>query len=102
MNQYTDRAYRFFHQDKEAKEAMQKMIAESALSDRLANNLAEYVEQLSHMELLAIFRAVTIKVTEAVDWKEIAYMLLADELNVWPTAGESIPEWADNFDSNDQ
>jgi hypothetical protein len=54
------------------------------------------------MELLAIFHAVTIKATEAVDWKEVAYMLLADELNVWPDPGPSIPEWADNFDSNDQ
>lgn len=102
MNKYTERAYRFFSTDVEAKEALKNFLNDSHLTDRIANNLEEYSEQLSHMELLGIFRAVKVSVVEAVDWKEVAYLVLADEWNVPPTGGASIPEWSDDFDSNEQ
>lgn len=102
MNKYTERAYDFFARDPEAKQAVKDMLIAMSYGPKLAENLEEYSKQLSRMEWLAIFRAIQIDVTDAVDWKEVAYMLIADEFNVPPVATDSIPEYDERFDSNDQ
>lgn len=102
MNKYTKLAYNYFADNSDARKEVIHFLRKNGTTKDIAKRLADHLNELSQMELLAVFTETKVSVVEAVDLEEVAFMLLIDDVPADAVATESIPEYSSDFDSNKQ
>jgi hypothetical protein len=101
MNKLTLTAYDFFTRDKDARKEIDETLKSGCTQGELHLVIEKHMKSMNDFEAMAVFHRTHVPVVEAIDYQEIAYMLVMDRDNIH-MENVSIPEWDEDFDTNIQ